>query len=182
MRGLIDFVTGSFSGDWEKAWKGIKNFLKGIINGIIGFINGMVRGIANGINAVLRSLNKISVTIPDWVPSYGGKRFGFNLGYVSAPQIPYLAQGAVIPPNAPFMAVLGDQKHGTNIEAPLSTIQEAVANVMGDQVAAMMAGFNALLEENQRLRQVVENIELGDSVIGQAANRYQQELAIMRGG
>lgn len=182
LRGLIDFVTGVFSGNWEKAWNGILTFLKGIINGIIGFINGMVRGIANGINAVIGALNRISVTIPDWVPTYGGRRFGFNLGYVSAPQIPYLAQGAVIPPNAPFMAVLGDQKHGTNIEAPLSTIQEAVALVMGDQLTAMMAGFNALLEENQRLRGVVENIELGDTTIGQAVNRYQQRVAIMRGG
>lgn len=182
LRGLIDFVSGVFSGDWKKAWEGILKFLKGIINGIIGFINGMVRGIANGINAVIRALNKISVTIPEWVPSYGGKKFGFNLGYVSAPQIPYLAQGAVIPPNAPFMAVLGDQRHGTNIEAPLSTIQEAVALVMGDQVAAMMAGFNALLEENRELRRVVEEIELGDTTIGQAAGRYQHKMAIMRGG
>ena len=182
LQGLVDFVTGDFSGNWEKAWNGVLKFLKGTINGIIGFINGMVRGITNGINAVLRALNKISVTIPEWVPAYGGKKFGFDLGYVSAPQIPYLAQGAVIPPNAPFMAVLGDQKHGTNIEAPLSTIQEAVAAVMGGQISAMMAGFEALLEENRELRRVVQGIEIGDSVIGEAASRYQHELAIMRGG
>ena len=96
--------------------------------------------------------------------------------------VPYLAKGTVIPPNAPFMAVLGDQKHGTNIEAPLSTIQEAVAAVMGGQISAMMAGFEALLEENRELRRVVQGIEIGDSVIGEAASRYQHELAIMRGG
>ena len=44
--------------------------------------------------------------------------------------IPALARGAVIPANKEFLAVLGDQKHGTNIEAPLTTIEEAVANVM----------------------------------------------------
>lgn len=182
LKGLLDFVTGVFSGNWEKAWNGVLKFLKGVINGIIGLINGMVRGIANGINAVIGALNKIKVTIPGWVPGYGGKSFGFNLGYVSAPQIPYLAKGTVIPPNAPFLAVLGDQRHGTNVEAPLSTIQEAVANVMGDQASAMMAGFNALLAETQRLRQVVENVNLGDTTIGQAADRYNQKLAIMRGG
>jgi hypothetical protein len=53
---------------------------------------------------------------------------------------------------------------------------------MGDQVAAMMAGFNALLAENQLLRQVVENVNLGDTTIGQAADRYNQKIAIMRGG
>ena len=47
-----------------------------------------------------------------------------------SPQIPALATGAVIPPNREFLAVLGDQKHGTNIEAPLSTIEEAVENVL----------------------------------------------------
>ena len=53
---------------------------------------------------------------------------------------------------------------------------------MGDQVSAMMAGFEALLEENRLLRQVVENIELGDTTIGQSANRYLQKMAIVRGG
>lgn len=52
--------------------------------------------------------------------------------YEAAPaNIPYLASGAVIPPNAPFMAVLGDQKNGTNIEAPLDTIKQAVSEVIG---------------------------------------------------
>ena len=53
--------------------------------------------------------------------------------YALPENVPYLAQGAVIPPNAPFMAVLGDQRNGTNVEAPLTTIQEALRNVMADQ-------------------------------------------------
>lgn len=77
--------------------------------------------------------------------------------------------------------MLGDQKHGTNIEAPLTTIQEAVALVMEDMTGGMMAGFEALLEENQRLRAAVEGIEVGDSTIGQAANRYNQRMAMIRG-
>ena len=99
----------------------------------------------------------------------------------SIPEIPMLAKGAVIPPNAPFMAVLGDQRNGTNIEAPLSTIQEAVAIVMEDVVGGMMAGFEALIEENRRLRETVEDIEIGDETIGKASKRYQQKLAIARG-
>ena len=88
----------------------------------------------------------------------------------------------MLPANRPFLAMVGDQRHGTNVEAPLTTIQEAVANVMDDQVNAMMAGFNALLAETQLLRQVVENVNLGDTTIGQATERYNQKLAIMRGG
>ena len=99
----------------------------------------------------------------------------------AAYSIPYLASGAVIPPNAPFMAVLGDQRNGTNIEAPLSTIQEAVGLVMEGQMAAMMAGFEALLEENRLLRNVVEGIEVGDTTIGQAADRYNRKMSVVRG-
>lgn len=52
--------------------------------------------------------------------------------YALPDSVPYLASGAVIPPNAPFMAILGDQKNGTNIEAPLETIKQALAEVMGE--------------------------------------------------
>lgn len=100
----------------------------------------------------------------------------------SAFSVPYLATGAVIPPNAPFMAVLGDQRRGTNVEAPLSTIQEAVALVMQDQAAAMLAGFEALLQENRMLRKTVEGIEVGDTTIGQAADRYARKMAVVKGG
>ena len=129
-------------------------------------------------------MNRFSFDIPDWdlFGSLAGKNFGFNFSTISTPQIPLLAKGAVLPANKPFLAMVGDQRHGTNVEAPLTTIQDAVAAVMGDQVSAMMAGFEALLEENRLLRQVVENIELGDTTIGQSANRYLQKMAVMRGG
>ena len=197
MNGLLDgikaawtaiptFLSNAFNSmkhTISNIWKnGILPAVKGPVNGIIGCINGMIRGITTGINTVIRALNRLKFTIPSWVPAFGGKSFGFNLSTISTPSIPYLAQGAVLPANKPFLAMVGDQRHGTNVEAPLATIQEAVAAVMGDQVAAMMAGFDALVAENQRLRQIVENIELGDTTIGQAANRYQQKVAVMRGG
>ena len=62
--------------------------------------------------------------------------------------IPYLASGAVIPPNAPFMAVLGDQKSGTNIEAPLETIKQALADVLtqgGEDITINFTGDLAAL-------------------------------------
>ena len=119
-------------------WSGIKSTIKGAVNGVIGFINGMISGLISGINSAIQALNKLKVSVPDWVPGFGGKTFGFNIKTITAPQIPYLAKGAVIPPNAPFMAVLGDQKHGTNIEAPLSTIEEAL-----DRVLDKRGGFGA---------------------------------------
>lgn len=136
--GLIDFVTGVFTGNWKKAWNGIKDIFSGIwnalkdvvktpINAIIGFINGLVSGVVSGINGMINALNKVSFNIPDWVPALGGKTFGFNLSTITAPQIPYLAKGAVFKGGNPFLAVVNDQKRGqTNVETPLKVIQEAL--------------------------------------------------------
>lgn len=141
--GIIDFITGVFSGNWEKAWNGIKDIFGGIwdllvtivktpINLIIGAINGLIAGVCSGLNAVIGLLNNIHFTIPDWVPVFGGSSFGFNIPKLTAPQIPYLASGAVIPPNKEFMAILGDQKHGNNIEAPESLIRRIVREESGN--------------------------------------------------
>ena len=86
---------------WETTFTGIKNFVQDTVNTIIDFINGMIRAVAGGINAVVGGLNSIRVTIPSWVPGFGGSSWGLNVPYVSAPQIPRLATGAVIPPNSP---------------------------------------------------------------------------------
>ena len=175
---------------WQGAWAWLKektvdpafSGVKGAINAIIGLINGMLRSLTAGLNYMTGSMNKLRFTVPDWIPVIGGKTISFGLQSFTAPQIPYLAQGAVLPANKPFMAVVGDQRHGTNIEAPLTTIQEAVSVVMQDHISAMMAGFQALLEENRRLRGTVEAIELGDSVIGAAAQRYAHQMAVITGG
>lgn len=128
--GITDFVKNVFSGDWKNAWNSIASVFKNIWNGIIGSLEGAVNLIIQGINWLIKQLNKVSFSIPDWVPAIGGKKFGFNIPSVSEISIPRLATGAVIPPNREFLAVLGDQKSGTNIEAPLSTIEQAVENVL----------------------------------------------------
>jgi len=133
LSGLIDFIEGVFSGDWEKAWDGISSVFKGIWNGIVGTLESAINFVIRGINSLIAQLNKVSFDVPDWVPSIGGKTFGFNVPSISEVQIPRLAQGAVIPPNREFMAVLGDQRSGTNIEAPLETIKQALAEVMQSQ-------------------------------------------------
>lgn len=108
--------------------QGFKNFINGLISGFEGFVNGAIRGI----NAIIQALNKISFNVPSWVPIIGGNKWGFNLGTMSEIKIPRLATGAVIPPNNPFLAMLGDQKRGTNIEAPLETIVEAVKQALNE--------------------------------------------------
>lgn len=80
----------------EKVTEPIANFFKSMVNSIIGAINGMISGVISGVNFITRALNKLSFDVPDWVPGLGGKTFGFNIGEITAPQIPLLEQGAVL--------------------------------------------------------------------------------------
>ena len=176
--GLVDFIGGVFSGDWGKAWDGLVNIFKGIVNVIIGAVNGLVSGVCAGLNAIIRAINKISFTVPDWVPKFGGEKIGFNLKEITPPKIPYLAKGAVIPPNAPFLAMLGDQKSGTNIEAPLSTIEEAVERVMSRHSGSSDERVIVLLSQ---ILEAVLGIEIDGATLSKAIDNYRRKEAVMRG-
>lgn len=159
-------------------WNGIVEKVRGGANSVLGFINGLISKVVNGINGMIDALNSLSFDVPEWL---GGGTFGFSIGHINAPQIPYLAQGAVIPPNREFLAVLGDQSSGTNIEAPLSTIEQAVANVLENQLAGQMAGFEAVVAALREVRQAIYDTELTEAGVGRAAQRWQRRQAIMQG-
>lgn len=180
--GLSQFLSGVFTGNWKSAWEGIKTYLKGVINGIIGLLNTMINRLVSALNAVIRAANRLSFTVPSWVPNIGGSRFGFNISTVSASSIPYLAQGAVLPANKPFLAMVGDQRHGTNVEAPLATIQEAVAVVMEDMAASNLAGQEAIVGVLRQILEAVLGIHIADSTIAQAVDRYRAKMAVVSGG
>ena len=160
-------------------WNGIGETIKNAVNGIIGFINRMISAVVTGINAVINALNGLSFDLPD---IFGGGHVGFNISTLTAPQIPYLAQGAVIPANREFLAVLGDQSHGTNVEAPLDTIKQAVAEVMEDLQAGQMAGFEAVVAVLREILSAVYGIELTDEDVGRAVQRWQRKQLTATGG
>lgn len=132
LKGVIDFIVGVFTGDWTKAWQGVTEIFRGIWNNIVAIIEAAINFIINGINLLISALNTIHFEIPDWVPIIGGKSFGISIPLVSQVALPRLAEGAVIPPNREFMAVLGDQKSGTNIETPLETMVQAFKQAMNE--------------------------------------------------
>ena len=138
----LDSAAADIQQGWNDAWTAVSDFVSDIwegitdtietaINGIIGLVNSMISAIVGGVNGVISVLNGFGFDVPEWAQDkLGVERVGFNIDPITAPQIPYLAQGAVIPANHEFLAVLGDQTNGTNIEAPLATIQQALAEVM----------------------------------------------------
>ncbi len=87
--GLIDFITGVFTGNWSQAWEGVKGVFGGIFDSIVGIAKTVINAVIAVINGAIRGINKISVDVPDWVPGLGGKHLGFNMQ-----QIPMLAKGS----------------------------------------------------------------------------------------
>lgn len=174
IKGIYQFVSGVFTGNWKKAWEGVKNIFSGVwksltsiakvpLNGIIKMMNLVI----NALNTLIGGLNKISFDIPGWVPLLGGKKFGINIPKI--PSIPYLAQGAVLPANKPFMAVVGDQKNGTNVEAPLDTIKQALMEVMTQQGAGVIGPITIVLK-------------VGETTLGRAILKSLQDIARQNGG
>ena len=147
-QGIIEFISGTFSQDWEMAWTGIKDILAGVLNGIITLFENATNLCRNNINSILDLMQELtSFKLPDWL---GGFEFkGINIPRLDKIKLPRLATGAVIPPNREFLAVLGDQKQGNNIEAPESAIVAAVARGMaqyggGNQTAILKIGEQEL--------------------------------------
>lgn len=127
--GLIDFIKGLFTGDWEMAWQGIKKIFYGIISGIVMIFESAVNLIIKGLNWLIDKMNAL---LAESFIAKGLELVGVHFtGIPNIPtvdlvsNIPALAKGAVIPPNREFLAVLGDQKQGTNIETPLNTMVQA---------------------------------------------------------
>lgn len=172
-KGVTEFLSGVFTLDFQRALDGLEEIgnsfanagialFEGAVNIIIDLINGMINGVVTGINVIINALNSIKFDVPDWVPIWGGKHFGINLSPLTAPQIPKLsiprlATGAVIPPNREFLAVLGDQSQGTNIEAPLETIKQAFREALAESGGSGRQ-MNVVLQVGRRelARTVVE--------------------------
>jgi len=179
---LLYALTALLEGDWEQFWDGMELATKHAANAIIGIMNALLEALTAAVNTLFTALNKVSIDVPKWMPVYGGKTFHFDLKQIKAPKIPMLAQGAVLPANKPFLAVVGDQTHGTNVEAPLATIQQAVAQTMEDVIAQNAAGQEATVEVLSRILQAVLGISIGDARLAAAVDRYHSQAAVMRGG
>lgn len=137
LKGIVQFITGVFTGNWSKAWSGIKNIFKGAfdtmaasvkapLNVIIALFENLVNRIGSGINKLIRGFNSIKWNVPDWVPGIGGKSLGFNISQIPTIKLPRLAQGGWVAANNPQLAIVGDNTREGEIVSPESKIREQV--------------------------------------------------------
>lgn len=86
--GIIDFISGVFTGNWRKAWNGVKNIFGGIFSSLLALVKTPMNAVISLINGAIAGINKLGVKIPKWVPGLGGKKIAFNI-----PTIPMLYKG-----------------------------------------------------------------------------------------
>lgn len=128
-QGIVDFVTGVFTGNWSQAWQGVVDIFSGIFSGIGAVLKAPLNAVIGLINAAIGGINSISIDIPDWVPEWagGGKSLGFSI-----PQIPLLAKGGI----ASIPSICGEA--GPESVIPLKrnnprsiTLLEKTASILG---------------------------------------------------
>lgn len=164
----LQWLADLFVEKWEACKQAIEDFKEGIkkpINGVISIFESMINFIINGINSMINTINKVDFKVNN---PFTGEDYsiGFNIPNLNTVSLPRLAQGAVIPPNKEFMAVLGDQKSGTNVEAPLETIQQALVNALqevgfggGEQPINIYLGGDKIYSEIRKLEK--RNLVMG---------------------
>ena len=138
-------------------FEGIKNKVKEIFNKVIGIVNGAI-GTVNGAISGIES----AFSFGPWkVPTpFGSKTIGFSASFPRVPTIPYLAKGAVIPPRSEFLAVLGDQKQGNNIETPEALLRKIVREETGGQQSNGNYRFTAQINRRTVFDEIIEEAKL----------------------
>lgn len=182
--GVIDFIRGVFTGDWQRAWEGVKEIFRGTfnafaslakvpLNSVIALLNGAI----NGINMMIDALNSISFKIPDWVPLLGGKSFGLHLARVGS--IPYLAKGGILSQGSAVVGEAGPElltlTSGRAVVQPLSGNGPSLKGVEG-----LLGGISDKLGAGQPVTIVVQSV-LDGRVIGETAYDYTMQRARARG-
>ena len=143
--GFNDFISGVFSGNWQKAWTGIKSIFVGVFRGLADIAKTPINAIIGGFNSVLGTVNglinkvnniRFKITVPDWIPGIGGNWWGFNgFSIPTIGTIPMLANGGFVKANTPQLAMIGDNRHQGEIVSPEDKLQE-----MALKAAALAAG------------------------------------------
>lgn len=164
---MADYFKTTFTNSWNGVvsvfqsnspqFQSIQDSVSGVFKSSI---NSMIGGINNSLLSPFRTLSNAFAKMRGFNIN-GASPFG-SLPSFNVPNIPKLAQGAVLPPNSPFLAVVGDQKSGTNVEAPLDTIVQAL------QIA---------LENNNNNQPIILNLngrQVAQAVWDEENKRYKQ--------
>jgi hypothetical protein len=159
--GAIEWVSekvGEFGEFFEDTWDGIKDFFEPIINGMISGFEGFVNGAIKGINRLIRGINDLQWTVPDWVPIIGGSKFGFNIPTIPEISLPRvaLAEGGLV--TGPTNALVGEA--GPEMVIPLDRFESMVNDLGSEKTVNYYAAPNQSLSSEQALFQAMRRARL----------------------
>lgn len=174
--GLTEFLSGVFTGDWSRAWNGIKQGFKGIwdtfvsivrtpVNKILSIVEGMINGVINGFNSMKRMMNSLRINIPKGVPLIGGTKLGFNFDMTSTVSLPRLAKGGLVDEGQLFLArergpeLVGMHK-GKSAVMNNDQLLDSVTDSLKGAIAEAMIAVN--LNNNQAPTNVIVTLQ-GDT-------------------
>ena len=153
---LAEVVDTIFNGIWDS--------IKFIVNGILSCIEGMANGVIAGVNLVIKALNNLSFEIPDWVPGFGGKKFGFDIGELSEVTLPRLEKGGVLEKGQTGFL----EGNGAEAVVPLENNQKWIRAVADDMQAQGLGGNAETLEALKQILILLQDIP--DALIDAIAN------------
>lgn len=156
--GVITFLSGVFTGNWKKVFKGLSDIVSSIFGAIGGVIKAPINAAISGINAAIRGVNKISFSVPEWVPGIGGKHFGVHL-----PQIPALAEGGIV--TRATMALVGEGKEHEAV-IPLSKLDKLVTDSVSKVLKSNSNEEVGTKSKSTKLIQVY--FQIGSKIVAQA--------------
>lgn len=135
---------------------GIKDTIRNILNKVIGIVNSAIGTVNSAIGGI-----ESAFSFGPWeVPTpFGKKTIGFSATFPRVPTVPYLAKGAVIPPRSEFLAVLGDQKQGNNIETPEALLRKIVREESGSNSGGDYH-FTAQINRRTVFDEIIEEAKL----------------------
>lgn len=159
LRGLADFLSAAFRGQWDAAWNAMANTVAAVWQRIRWTIHDAIQGILSLVSQLASSVGSLLGKAAGLVGGSQSQSVLPGMSRAASVPVPALAAGAVIPPNRAFLALLGDQRSGTNVEAPLDTIKQALAETL-ETLGGQGQPINIYLGE-----------ELLDTVIASSQNR-----------
>lgn len=173
--GIVDFIAGTFTGDWKKAWNGVKTFFEGIGEALVGIFKGAVNLIIDALNFMIRSLNRVKVDVPDWVKSIPGVPDGIGSVGFSIPTIPKLAKGGLA--YGPTLAMVGDNRGAAadpEVISPLSKLEGLLGGSNQAVVDVLLLILDALRNQDNKAVLQIGETEFGRMVI-KAINSAQRQ-------
>jgi len=179
--GLIDFIVGIFTGNWEKAWNGICDFFGGIWDGIWGIVKGAVNLIINGINLLWKGIYTVVKAIVDAIGGIAGALgalFGQDWSFsmpANPPLIPRLANGGIV--DQPTLAMIGDNtdaRSNPEVVAPLNKLKSMMGGA-DEETKSLLRRIIELLEHLQLI------VKIGDDTVASAAVRGINAITRMTG-